>query len=312
MRRTTSIWLWLGVSGLLASCSMFSRTPLVTPGPAGSTDPGVLRTFDEGGLTFTYPVAWHELHFTVDSSFSHLITDLATVEVPVPCATTVTPSFTEIACADRYQLVPNSLVVSVSSGGMPGFDILGRRPVGATPLTVGGLPAYFESAPATAPAEASLVWTISSPGLVDNFYQVQADLRGPGLDQMRGQLEAMIKSLRYDPPFVPLPSGSTAMTAAATSALAALVKDSSVWSCFSLSGPRSMVIDSMPNGPPLARPQLATCTMRIEATPLQLWRMTLSLRLAKPDPNVGGGETFTQWVNPDGTLGGSEGGPLVP
>ena len=68
----------------------------------------------------------------------------------------------------------------------------------------------------------------------------------------------------------------------------------------------------MPNGPPLARPQLATCTMKIEASPLQLWRMSLSIRLAKPDPYVGTGETFTQWVNPDSTLGGSESGPLVP
>ena len=312
MRRTSSIWLWLCVVGLVASCSLLPRTPLATPGPAGSADPASLRTFDEEGITFSYPAAWHELHFTVDSSFSHLIADLATVEVPVPCTTTVTPSFTEIACADRYQLVPDSLVVSVSSGGMPGFDILDRRPVGATPLTVGGLPAYFESAPATSPTDLSLVWTISRPGTVDNFYEVRADMRGPGLDQMRSQLEAMIQSLRYDPPVVPLPPGSAAMAAAEANALAALVKDSPVWGCFSLSGPGSMVIDSMPNGPPLAHSQLATCTMAIEASPLQLWRMSLSIRLAKPDPYVGTGETTVQWINPDGTLGASIGGPLVP
>ena len=40
--------------------------------------------------------------------------------------------------------------------------------------------------------------------------------------------------------------------------------------------------------------------------------MTLSLRLEKPDPNVGAGETFIVWVNPDGTLGATSGGPLVP
>lgn len=129
---------------------------------------------------------------------------------------------------------------------------------------------------------------------------------------MRSELDSMITSLRYDPPVVPLPTGCAAAARAATSALASLVRDSSVWTCFSLSGSRQMLIDSMPDGPPLAQPQLATCTMKIEATPLRLWRMTLSLRLEKPDPNVGAGETFIVWVNPDGTLGATSGGPLVP
>jgi len=84
---------------------------------------------------------------------------------------------------------------------------------------------------------------------------------------MRSELDSMITSLRYDPPVVPLPTGSAAAARAATSALASLVKDSSVWTCFSLSGSRQMLIDSMPDGPPLAQPQLATCTMKIEATP---------------------------------------------
>jgi hypothetical protein len=63
-----------------------------------------------------------------------------------------------------------------------------------------------------------------------------------------------------------------------------------------------MVLDSMPNGPALARPELATSTMKIEASPFQLWRMTLSIRLSKSDPNVGTGEIATQWISPDGSL----------
>src|ERR1035437_9975101 len=96
MRRTTSIGLWLGMVGFVASCSLFPRTPLVTPGPAGSAGAGDLRTFDEGGLTFTYPAAWHALHFSVNGSFSSLIATLATVDVPEPCATTEVSGGTEI------------------------------------------------------------------------------------------------------------------------------------------------------------------------------------------------------------------------
>jgi hypothetical protein len=36
--------------------------------------------------------------------------------------------------------------------------------------------------------------------------------------------------------------------------------------------------------------------------------MTLSIRLSKPDPNVGTGEITVQWINPDGSLGASMGG----
>jgi hypothetical protein len=319
MRRTTSIGLWLGVVGLAASCSLFARTPLVTPGPAGSSGASDLRTFDEGGLTFTYPAAWHELHFSVDGSFSHLIATLATVSVPVPCATTVDPSFTTIECRDRYHLTPDSLVVDVTAGGSPGFDIA-RLPAGAVALRVDGQPGYVQDLTAknlTADdpqvgADLIRTWVLPSPGVPDNFFRIDAFIRGPDLGPIEDQLDAMITSLRYDPPVVPLPSGSAAMAAAEAKALAALVKDSPVWSCFSLSGPRSMVIDSMPNGPPLAHPQLATCSLKIEASPLQLWRMALSIRLSKPDPSVGTGETTVQWINPDGTLGASIGGPLAP
>jgi hypothetical protein len=73
-----------------------------------------------------------------------------------------------------------------------------------------------------------------------------------------------------------------------------------------------MTLKALPMGPALARPQLAACSTAIEATPLQLWRMTVTLRLAAADPAAGAGEIFTVWVNPDGTPGQTEGGPLPP
>ena len=212
---------------------------------------------------------------------------------------------------NRYQLAPGTLVVSISGNGTPTFDMTASRPAGSTALTVDGLPAYLETVSAPG-ADLDLRWTISRPGSVDNFYLVDAQVRGPGTETMRAQLEALITSLRFDPPVVPLPAGSAAAVEAARSALAALVKSSPGWGCFSLSGSKTMLIDSMPDGPPLAHPQLATCTMTIEASPLQMWRMALSIRLSTPDPNVGTGETTIQWINPDGSLGASIGGPLAP
>lgn len=162
-----------------------------------------------------------------------------------------------------------------ANNGWPLFDIL-KRPADATPLTVGGLPAYVEpasSVPASVRADLSFVWTLAMPGSVDNYYTVSADIRGPGTAETKAQVDALIASLRYDPPVVPLPTGAGAAEAAATKALATLAKQSASWLCFpSKPGTRQMVVDGLPVGPNLARPQLATCTTAIEATPLQLLR----------------------------------------
>lgn len=311
MGRRPLIWVWLAAAGLVASCSLVPRTPLVTPGPPASAPASDLRTFDENGIAFAYPAAWREFHYSVTSSFSSVIAYLATVDVPEPCTTTVDPSFTTIACADHVVLTPGSLVVTITSNGFPGFDMSGPRPSGTTALIVDGLPAYVETV-STNSSDLSLRWTISSPGSVDNYYAIDARMQGPGLVAMRAQLDALIASIRYDPPVVPLPSGAATMASVEAKALAALAKGSPVWGCFSLSGPKTMLIDSMPYGPPLAHPQVATCTLKIEASPLQMWRMSLSIRLPKPDPNVGIGETTVQWINADGSLGASIGGPLAP
>ena len=279
-----------------------SPAPAVTPGPAASPAVGDMQTFDEGGITFAYPMGWREYPFTSDTSMSSQFAYLVTANIPELCPATPEPSSPATTCPDPYQLTPGSMGVSISNEG----DVLSapglHRPAGSTALTVDGLPAYFQTVPAPG-VDLGLSWAIARPGSVDNYYVIDARLRGPGLDQMRRQLEALIASLRYDPPVIRLPIGSAAALAAEQSALATLVKESPVWGCFSASGPHSMVIASMPNGPALARPQLATCTMKIEATPLQFWRMTMTIRLSKPDPNAGTGEVAVQWVSPDGSLG---------
>ena len=295
----------------LAGCATGGGPSSATtpPGPAATTDP---VTFREEGLIFDYQGAWHVVHDQMDSSFSHLIAYLATVDVPEPCVTTQLSGSTQIACGDRYVLTPDSLVVTVSSNGRPGFEIL-NRPANATPLVVDGLPAYLERSPATTGGDTeTLTWTLARPGTVDNFYTIRATLRGPDLAPVEAELQALIASLRYDPPVVPLPSGAGAAPAAAASALAVLSKDAPAWACLVTMGTKQLVIDSLPMGPALAHPQLATCTSAIEATPLQLWRMTLAMHLSEPDANAGSGETFVVWVNPDGTPGLTSGGPLAP
>lgn len=277
----------------------------------GSSSRGPLTRFDEGGLAFDYPTEWRVHHYQMDSSFSHLIAYLGTVDVPAPCITTYRGDSTEIACADRYTLSPDSLVAAVSSNGFPTFTIR-NVPAGATTLVVDGLPAYLEQEPAGKVNETeTLTWTLALPESVDNYYTIRASIRGPHLARFEGELQALVGSLRYDPPVVPLPSASGAAEAAAAKALGIFAKDSPTWACFPAPGQtRHVEISALTSGPTLAQPQVATCTTTIEATALQLWRMTLTLRLPEVDPLAGGGELLTVWINPDGTPGTTEGGPL--
>ena len=280
--------------------------------PATSTDaaatPPGLTQFDEGGLSFRYPAGWREFHHEVTTSFSSVIAYLATVDVPEPCITMSYPDRTEVACADRFTLTPDSLVVTVTNNGFPGFDILTRRPTGATPLTVDGLPAYVETGDAGGPVPPGttvVTWTLARPGSVDNYFTIHAQIRGPHVAPLRAQLDALVASLRYDPPVVPLPAGATAERAAVAKALGTLAASSATWGCFPATpgASRQQVVASLTSGPDLVSPQLATCTTAVERTPLQLWRLTLALRLPHRDRNALDGETLELWVGPDGSPG---------
>ena len=286
-----------GVALLAVACQ--GPTP---PGASVGNATG-LATFHDKGLVFDYPAAWRPFRYEVVSSFTNLIGYLATVEVPDPC----TRGPNSIACGQGFQLAPNSIVVTITGHGFPGFNILDAQPPGARALVVDRLPAYVEQlAPQERAqgADLSSVWTIARPGSVDNFLTIQADIRGPDVaDQLR-QVEALVASLRFDPPVVPLEISDAAAERAATKALATMTAIDPAWSCFpGKPGARQIRVTSFPQGPVLAEPQVATCSTRIEPTRLHLWRLTLTERLPQADPAAGSAIQIVLWVSPDGTPG---------
>lgn len=293
----------LAALALVVACGV---APSATPAATGTT------TFDEGGLVFEYPAAWREFHYAVESSFSSAVAYLATVDVPEPCATTVASDSTGVDCEDRFALTADTLVVDVMSNGSPGFDIT-QVPSDATALTIGGLPGYVETngPDAAVPGvDRTVTWTIAAPGFVDNYYTIYAQMRGPDLGRLQAQLDALVASLRYDPPATPLPTGSDAATAAAAQTLSAMGSHDPSWACFPTSGTRQMLVSSLPDGTDLAAPQLATCSTLITTTPLQLWRVDLTLRLPQADPQAGHGEAVTLWVQADGNPASQEYSPI--
>ncbi len=291
-----------------------SAPPVGSTGGAGAAG---LATFAEGGLAFEYPAGWRVFHHQELSTASSLIAELSTVDVPEPCSTTpVQGGGTQVSCSARYRLQPDTLVVRVSANGWPSFNILDPLPAAARPLVVGGLPAYVEVGlpvdPATG-ADTVVTWTLARPGSVDNYYTISAALRGPDIATMRAQLDALVASLRFDPPATLLPAGQEAAATAAGHALAILASGDPSWRCFpTRPGTAALTVTALPMGPALSAAQVATCTMAVEATPLQLWKMTLTMALQHADANAGPGQRFTVWVGPDGTPGETSGGPLAP
>jgi hypothetical protein len=283
------------VLALLAACS--------DPTPDAASPGTGTATFHEGGLVFDYPASWRPFRYDVVSSFSNLIVYLATVDVPDPCTRTANT----ISCGQSYRLVPNSIVVSVTGQGFPGFNILDGPPPGATALVVGGLPAYVTRlAPANAApgADTTVQWTIARPGSVDNSYEIRADIKGPDVADQLHQVAALVSSLQFDPPVAQLEATDAAAEQAATKALAVMASTDPSWACFpGKAGIRQMRVTALVSGPALAQPQVATCSTRIEATRLQLWRLTLIERLPEADPNGDSGLQIVLWVSPDGTPG---------
>ncbi|HEX5823824.1 MAG TPA: hypothetical protein VFY18_05115 [Candidatus Limnocylindrales bacterium] len=272
------------------------------PTPRSDASPS-LATFHERGLVFAYPAPWRSFRYQVVSSFSNAIVYLATVDVPDPCTRTAN----SVACGQHFRLEPNSIVVSINGVGFPGFNILEGQPPGSTGLVVGGLPAYVERLPseeAAAGADLSMRWTIARPGSVDNFFTIQADIRGPDVAGRLNQVETLVAGLQFDPPLVPLDTSDAGAERAATKALAVMSATDPSWACFpGKPGMRTVLVTAMASGPVLATPQIATCSTRMEATRLQLWRLTLTERLPEADPQAGTAIQIVLWVSPDGTPG---------
>ena len=182
---------------LLLSAALGSCAPATQP-----NDSGGLRAFHDGGLTFLYPESWQEFHHSVVSSFSTSIADLATVDVPDPCISRPANGGTETDCADRFQLDPNTIVVHLSANAFPGFDILRSRPAGARAVVVGGRPAFVILRPPDDPsvgADEVISWTISRPDAPDNFYTIDALIRGPDSRQLEEQVQGLVDTVSFGP-----------------------------------------------------------------------------------------------------------------
>jgi len=166
----------------------------------GSTDHPA--RYQDGTIGFSYPRSWHPARWPVMSSFSALITFLSTDPLHDPC--TRTPNM--IACASPLEtLSPGGVLVSWSEHGFPGWTFA-REP--GRVIRVGPAPAKIQFARpgncGTLGADETITAVI--PSGQDNWYELDACLRAPGVAASARQVLAMLESARLArPPATPAP-----------------------------------------------------------------------------------------------------------
>jgi len=299
-----------GVSVVVAALAMLIGACSSAPSPTHSPSPAPtgLAHFAGSGIAFDYPAAWSAAHWDNVSSFTSLIAYVGTTEFHDPCTRTAN----SVSCGPAYALGPGQLAVAVGNAAFPGFDIL-KLPEGAVPVTAGGLPGYVSDAQPVGDtgAAASRSWVLAMPGSIDNYYTVNAEIRDLDPATAFAPVDALVASLTYDQPVVPLPTGAAteaAAEAAVRSALAVMVRGDPSYACFPASGSRTFLVGALPGMGPLGAPQPATCSTSIQATPLQLWKAHLVLHLSKADVQDGSGVSIrgvdiTMYITADGQPG---------
>jgi len=275
---------------LVSGCGQSIPT---SPSPTGSV------VFNAGGLVMEYPAGWTRFQYDMQPSFSTPIGYLATVPVGDPC----TRTGNSITCGSTpYALAPGTLVVEILAvGGVDEMDLA------LMPLTIGGMPASFRVEPSGVDGR-HLVWEVARSSM--SSFRISADLRGPGLDAMQEQVAAMVGGLELNPPVVPLPDDPDQLAAGAEGALVvalnALRINSPEVACFTTvpgAARRAVVVISGRPGAQEAVP--VTCTSRVEASRLQMWKVVLTIQLDEPTSDLGT-VVFTQWVTADGQAGNME------
>ncbi len=290
------------------------RIPIGGPsGPAVTAEEGKFRGV---GIDFDYPREWHVYRTSSVGSFFSTFAVMGNQSLD-GCRTFLIGPL-DVNCAYRMSLAPGTVRLVVGAGGMPGYSILDHEPAGGFTIHVDGLPAIVtESGPNSADAsDVTLLWTFAHPGSVDNIYTLRASLRGPGIEEMRAQLDELIASMHYSTPPQRLPTGVAAVplleraTARAVNFMdrdARDIQNSDVYACLPRqpNSSRTTVITSGPNGP-LTSPLSVTCSTRVQATELQLWRLTLEIAWDSGPGFKAGSLVTTVWVSPDGTPGATE------
>jgi hypothetical protein len=298
-----------GPTGTPAGGSVSGTPPAV---PAGN-----LAHFDRDGLVFDYPADWQASVSGLNEHYITILDFLGTGSGLATC-TALTPGPSDqflsgTQCGTDIRVDPGQVMVELSRSDGPG----GLGPIdpadpsgiayGGKYVTVGGLPAIYSED--TSNAIIALDWILSVPTELISRYRIHAHIKGPGVERMRAQVEALVASIAYDPP-VPVLNPADASRIAAVGLEQARAYDAA-YACFQAfpGATATATIAQFPGYSPLRKPLPVTCSMEIEPNLVGLWKMSLTWSWTAASDRSAGSLTATMWLSADGTLGGTGYGP---
>ena len=265
----------------------------------------------EAGIGFDHPAAW-QMHDAIASfTGGSVIAVIGTVPIPARCGT----AHVDINCYYEQRLPPGAISIVVGTGSFGGATLFDERPPDPHEMAreraeVGGAPAVVHRyRPGDYYGEDEAIgWEIAFPRSVLEAFVIQARLRGPGLPELRRDLDALIASIRIDGQGPPLNDTPEAAAVAVRAALAELdgtmrrrhtTRPGHVtwYTCFAPTAGATArrVISLGPDGPLDTLREIA-CRWSAAPEGTQFWRVTLE---------VDGRPRETLWVGSDGKLAGS-------
>jgi hypothetical protein len=185
----------------VVACVLASVALIACGSASPSPSPPAFRHFDGEVLSFDYPGAWRHATFAVMSSFSSVLVYLSTAPLSDPCDRTQD----SVACIRQAVsgLGPDGVLVEWSRDSFPGWTF---DPTQGQLMTVGGRRATLEQADPVDEAcqsiggERELVATIDDPTPDQNWTGMRACLRGPSLDGLEAQIQAMLAAVTWNEP----------------------------------------------------------------------------------------------------------------
>lgn len=181
---------------LAAGCASATSATSARPATAAKERAPATASFSVTGLAFRYPASWRRSRTWSDvSSFSASIVYLSnTSRLRAPCVTSTSPGRIAQTCEYPLRaLPPAGVLVRWSANGFPGW----RRPKANTIIAGREATEIRTSGGWCAPLRATETITVIIPRATrDNWYQMDACLRAPGLPRQEAQISSMLRSVR--------------------------------------------------------------------------------------------------------------------
>ena len=303
---TAALVLVVAVVSVAIGLRMNAQPSALAPSAPTQAPAGALAHFDRDGLAFEYPASWKTSVSGLNMHYITILDFLGTGSGLATC-TAITPGPSDqfisgSQCGANLAVGAGEVVVELSRqdgpprpGPIDPSDPTGIES-GDKYVTVGGLPAIFADSGAT------LDWTLSVPGDLISRYIIHAEIKSPGVEQMRAQVEALVASISYDPP-VPVLNPTDGPRIAAIG-LAQARSNDPAYACFpSVPGTTATAtVTTLPDGSALGKPLPVTCETEIEPQAIGFWKMTLTESWTAASDRSAGSLTRTMWLDGDGWL----------